>query len=204
MKYILEDFKLRKVADGKQNAGTLFIQATVYNPEDLWDEPGTMTTFNERMVAKLEEYLAPSVLSDKKDSFGREVWLPSQLKDQSKPIPEAFTVFDHGEWVEVPSPGGQLMVRIGSDMQPLINPKNNQFYYTSSIMVLTKKSIDTNTGKAVWARGWSPEQQAKSIWNNLYAPASKFEANSGGVILPMSPDTPLINGETAEAGEATV
>ena len=40
MKYNLEDIKLRKVAEGKQNAGALFLQATVVNPDDIWEEPG--------------------------------------------------------------------------------------------------------------------------------------------------------------------
>lgn len=200
MKYNLEDIKLRKVAEGKQNAGTLFLQATVVNPDDEWDEPGTLTTFNERLVAKFSEYLVPA-LPGNQDQFGRQTWQPSQLKDVNKPIPENLLVMTHAQFEEVQSPGGIDMVRLkdGSN-EPMINPKNQQFYRRNSILVLTKKVVDNETGEVRYAKGWSPAEQASGIWNNLYAPASQFDsAATPGVVLPSSPETPLINSASGGA-----
>ena len=193
MKYNLEDIKLRKVAEGKQNAGSLFIQATVVNPDDEWDEPGTLTTFNERLVKKFAEYLVPSVPGPN-DQFGRQTWLPSQLKDATKPIPAEMLVMTHAQFEEVPAPGGVEMVRLqdGSN-EPMVNPKNKQYYRRKSIIVLTKKVVDNETGEVRYAKGWTPQEQASGIWNNLYAPASQFDAGPAGVILPGAAETPLIN-----------
>ena len=200
MKYNLEDIKLRKVAEGKQNAGTLFLQATVVNPDDEWDEPGTLTTFNERLVAKFAEYLVPS-LPGNQDQFGRQTWQPSQLKDANKPIPENLLVMTHAQFEEVQSPGGIDMVRLkdGSN-EPMVNPKNGQYYRRNSILVLTKKVVDNETGEVRYAKGWSPAEQASGIWNNLYAPAAQFDsAATPGVVLPGNPETPLINSGSGPA-----
>lgn len=199
MKYNLEDIKLRKVAEGKSNAGALFIQATVVNPDDEYEGLGQMTTFNERLVKKFSELLVPS-LPGPLDQFGRQTWLPSQLKDASKPIPENLLVFTHGQFEEVPSPGGVEMVRLkdGSD-EPALNKKGG-FYVTNKLLVLTKKTVDNETGETRYAKGWTPDEQARSIWNNLYAPLSKFNsASSAGIQLPGDPEIPLINGASAPA-----
>lgn len=204
MKYNLEEIKLRKVAEGKQNAGALFLQATVVNPDDDWEEPGQMTTFNERMVKKFAEYILPAQPGPV-DQFGRQTWVTSQLKDATKPIPAEMLVMTHAQFEEVTSPGGVEMVRLkdGSN-EPAVNPKNNQFYRRKSIMVLTKKVVDNETGETRYARGWSPAEQASGIWNNLYAPASLFDTNSqSGVVLPIGAETPLINSASGQnAGPA--
>lgn len=200
MKYNLEEIKLRKVAEGKRNAGSLFIQATVVNPDDEWDEPGTLTTFNERLVKKFAELLVPAQ-PGQVDQFGRQTWLPSQLKDATKPVPTEMLVVTHAQWEEVPSPGGVEMVRLNDTGDgPAINPKNQQYYRRKSIMVLTKKVVDNETGVERYAKGWTPQDQASSIWNNLYAPASQFDNGAnGGIVLPGDPETPLINGATGGA-----
>lgn len=196
MKYILEDIKLRKVAEGKRNAGSLFIQATVVNPDDEWDEPGSMTTFNERVVKKFAQYLQLSV-QEGTDNFGQPAWKPSLPLDANKPIPDNMLIMTHAQFEEVPSPGGIEMVRINDDGTPRVNPKNGQYYRRTSIIVLTKKVVDNETGEIRYARGWSPTEQASGIWSNLYAPASQFDGASQGVILPIGATTPLINGQTA-------
>ena len=193
MKYNLEEIKLRKVADGKPNAGSLFVQALVVNPDDEYEEPGQMTTFNERLVKKFAELLVPSVPGPV-DQFGRQTWLPSQLKDATKPIPENLLVFTGGQFEQVLTPGGVPYVRLkdGSE-EPAINPKTGGYYIVNSILVLTKKTVDNETGEKRYAKGWSPQEQAGSIWNNLYAPLSKFDGGSAGVVLPGAAETPLIN-----------
>lgn len=196
MKYNLEDIKLRKVADGKQNAGTLFLQATVVNPEDEWDEPGLLTTFNERLVKKFAEYIVPA-LPGPIDQFGRQTWQVSQLKDATKPIPAELLVMTHAQFEQAPSPGGVEMVRLkDGGEEPMTNPKNGQYYRRTSIFVLTKKVVDNETGETRYAKGWSPEDQAAGIWNNMYAPASKFDNGPTGVVLPGNPETPLNGGPT--------
>lgn len=204
MKYNLEEIKLRKVAEGKQNAGTLFLQATVVNPDDEWDEPGTLTTFNERLVKKFEQYLVPAQPGPV-DQFGRQTYLPSQLKNASNPIPAEMLVMTHAQFEETPSPGGVEMVRLkdGSN-EPMLNPKNGQFYRRKSIVVLTKKIVDNETGEVRYAKGWTPQEQASGIWNNLYAPASQFDAGSAGVVLPSSPEAPLINSASPQGAAPAV
>jgi len=205
MKYNLEDVKLRKVAEGKQNAGALFIQATVVNPDDIWEEPGQMTTFNERVVKQFEQYILPAQPGGK-DQFGRDSWLTSQLKDATKPIPAEMLVMTHAQFEEVPSPGGVEMVRLNDTGDgPAINPKNGQFYRRTSILVLTKKVVDNETGAERYARGWSPAEQASGIWNNLYAPASQFDSGAqSGVALPIGAETPLINSASAPGAAPAV
>ena len=205
MKYNLEDIKLRKVAEGKQNAGTLFLQATVVNPDDEWDEPGTLTTFNERLVKRFSEYIVPAQPGPM-DQFGRQTFLPSQLKDATKPIPAELLVMTHAQFEETPSPGGVEMVRLkdGSN-EPMVNPKNGQFYRRKSIIVLTKKVVDNETGEVRYAKGWTPQEQASGIWNNLYAPAAQFDNGaSAGVVLPVNAETPLINGASAQGAAPAV
>ena len=205
MKYNLEDIKLRKVAEGKQNAGTLFLQATVVNPDDEWDEPGALTTFNERLVKKFAEYVVPAQPGPV-DQFGRQTWFTSQLKDATKPIPAELLVMTHAQFEEAPSPGGVEMVRLKDGTnEPMTNPKNGQFYRRSTIMVLTKKVVDNETGEVRYAKGWTPQEQASGIWNNLYAPASLFDnAPTGGIVLPGSPETPLTNSASAPGAAPAV
>lgn len=199
MKYNLESIKLRQVAAGKTNAGTLFIQATVVNPDDDYEEPGSLTTFNERLVKKFAELLLLAQPGPA-DQFGRQTWLPSMLKDANNPIPENLLVFTGGKFEQVPSPGGVPYVRLNDTGDaPVVNPKNGQFYIVDSIMVLTKTVTDNETGERRYAKGWSPQEQASGIWNNLYAPLSKFDDSPRGVVLPQSPSTPLINGASGAA-----
>ena len=205
MKYNLEDIKLRKVAEGKQNAGALFLQATVVNPDDIWEEPGQMTTFNERVVKQFAQYILPAQPGPN-DQFGRQSWMPSQLKDATKPIPAEMLVMTHAQFEEVPSPGGAEMVRLNDTGDgPAVNPKNGQFYRRTSILVLTKKVVDNETGESRYARGWSPAEQASGIWNNLYAPASQFENGAqGGVALPIGAEAPLTNSASVPGAAPTV
>lgn len=198
MKYNLENIKLRKVAEGKQNAGSLFIQASVVNPDDEWDEPGTLTTFNERLVAKFAQYLLPSQ-PGAVDQFGRQTWQPSQLKDATNPIPAEMLVMTHAQFEEYPFPGGVEYVALNDGSNtPRVNPKNGQFYRRKSITVLTKKVVDNETGEVRYAKGWTPAEQASGIINNMYAPASQFEGSATmGIQLPISAETPLINSASA-------
>lgn len=197
MKYILEDIKLRKVASDKRNAGALFVQATVVNPDDDWDDNGTLTTFNERLVKKFAQYVAeaqPGPL----DQFGRQTYLPSVLLNAANPIPENLTTLTHAQFEEFIFPGGEH-VALDDQGNPRRNEKG-QLITRSSIMVLTKKSVDNETGELRYARGWDKNSQGQSILNNLYAPLSQFtQSQPTGIVLPQSPETPLINGASAPA-----
>lgn len=195
MKYNVTDIKLRKVADGKRNAGTLFVQATVVNPDDIFDEPGTMTTFNEQVVKAYAQYLIPAQPGPN-DQFGRPTWLPSMLKDASKPIPEQLTVLTNAQFEEFAFPCGTC-VQVDETGAPRRNSKGS-LLTRNSIMVLTKKTVDNETGEKRYARGWDPVSVGTSIMNALYAPLSQFtEAEPAGISLPQDPDTPLINSQTA-------
>lgn len=197
MKYNLTDIKLRKVADGKRNAGTLFIQATVVNPDDEWDEDGSLTTFNERLVKKFAQYIGvsqPGAL----DQFGRQTWQPSPLLNQANPIPESMLVLTHAQFEEFKFPGGER-VQLDDNGQPRRND-SGQMIVRDSVRVLTKKTVDNETGETRYANGWDPVSQGNSIMLNLYAPLSQFtESVPQGIVLPQQPETPLINGASAPA-----
>lgn len=197
MKYILQDIKLRKVADGKRNAGALFVQATVVNPDDIWDDNGTLTSFNETLTKMFAKYLAEAQPGPV-DQFGRQTYLPSVLLNASNPIPENLTTFTHAQFEEFIFPGGEH-VALDDQGNPRRNEKG-QLITRSSIMVLTKKSVDNETGELRYARGWDKNSQGQSILNNLYAPLSQFtQSQPTGIVLPQSPETPLINGASAPA-----
>ncbi len=197
MKYILENIKLRKVASDKRNAGTLFVQATVVNPDDIWDDNGTLTTFNETLVKKFAQYVAEAQPGPM-DQFNRQTYLPSALLNAANPIPENLTTFTHAQFEEFIFPGGEH-VALDDQGNPRRNEKG-QLITRSSIMVLTKKSVDNETGELRYARGWDKNSQGQSILNNLYAPLSQFtQSQPQGIVLPQSPETPLINSASASA-----
>lgn len=193
MKYNLEEIKLRKTADGL----SMFVQALVVNPDDEWDEGGLMTSFNERMVKKFSQYLQLSVKSPNLDRFGNEQWLPSQLIDQTKPLPDRFLVFDHAQFEEYVFPNGPR-VALNSDGKTVRKDKNGNPIIRKSIRVLTKKSVDNETGELNYTAGWDLESVGSSIARRLYGPIEDFSPETSvGISLPQSADTQLINGVSA-------
>lgn len=199
MNYKLVDIKLRQVAaDARHNAGSFFVQATLVNPDDDWDDDATLTTFNERLVAKFKQYVGVSQPGPM-DQFGRQTWLPSALLNANNPIPESLLTFTHGAIEQFVFPGGE-MVAINDDGTPRTND-HNKLIMRSSIYVVTKKTVDNETGEQRYAKGWDPVSQGTSIMNAFYAPKDQFAVNqSMGVVLPQSAATPLINGGTAPTG----
>ena len=196
MKYRLEDILLRTVTKAGPNQGSKFIQATVVNPDDEWDEPGRMTTFNEKMVAKLTQYVGLATQGPN-DAFGRPTWIPGMLLDASKPLPENLLVFSHASFEEFVFPCP--MCQIDENGEPRRNQTSGNLIIRTSIRVLCKKTVDNETGVSRWAKGWSPEEQGASIMATFYKPASEFlDAGPQGVQLPISPATPLINGASAQ------
>lgn len=203
MNYLLENIRLRKVADGKTNAGSLFIQATCVNPDDEWDEPVEMTTFNERMVKIFSQYLAVAQ-PDGQDQFGRDKFKASALLDATKPLPDKYLHFAGGNVEEYVFPGGKEYIQIDQEGKPVKNPKTGQYYRRRSVSVLTKTTVDNENGTRRYAKGWELESQGSSIMNTFYAPASQFDGPSNaGIVLPQGTDAPLINGESAPAAPAS-
>ena len=202
MNYKLTDIKLRQVdKDAARNAGTFFIQATVVNPDDEWDSDAVLTTFNDRLVNKFRQYIGVSQPGPI-DAFGRQTWLPSALLNAANPIPEGLTTFAHGAIEEFVFPGGE-MVAVNDDGTPRMNDAG-KLIMRSSIMVVTKKTVDNETGEQRYAKGWSLLEQGTSIMNAFYAPKSQFAINQpAGVVLPQSPTAPLTNGGTAPTGAPT-
>lgn len=199
MNYKLTDIKLRQVAaDARRNAGSFFLQATLVNPDDEWDEDATMTTFNARLIAKFQQYLGVSQPGPN-DQFGRPTWLPSKLLDQTKPIPDSLLTFAHGAIEQFMFPGGE-MVAVDENNTPRMND-DGKLILRSAVYVVTKKTVDNETGETRYAKGWDPITQGTSIMNHFYAPKDQFAINQpAGVVLPQSPTAPLINGGTAPTG----
>lgn len=196
MKYVLKNVKLRKVKEGSRNAGSLFIQATVVNPDDMFDSDGTLTTFNERIVNAFAEYLMPSI-QEGTDNFGRPVWKPSLPKDANKPLPEAMTTLTHAQFETYAFPDGKELAAVDTDGAPL-RDGNEQLIVRRSITILTKKTVDNETGEMRYAKGWGLEEQGESLMRRLYRPVSQFQASpTGGIALPQDAETPLTNGATA-------
>ena len=209
MKYVLTNIKLRKVEGdaSKRNVGELFVQATVVNPDDLWDDDAQMTTFNPRLVQEFNKYFSPSVKDEKTDQFGQDIWKPSMLKDENKPCPENLLVFNHAALEQYFFPGG---ARVATDAEGNVRLIDNKPIIKQSIWVLTKKTVDNETGETRYAKGWSPSEQGESIMNHFWRiPLNQYEGQTQpmGVVLPMNPGTPLTppltNGETATPAGAT-
>lgn len=205
MKYKISKIKLRKVAEGKRNAGSLFVQFTVRNPDNRLDK-GEVTVFDEDFAADYEEYYAlsePGV----KDGFGQQTWQDSKLKDPAKPCPEDLLVATHAQFEQYIFPGGPR-VALDDEGKPRRNDRG-RYIVQESIWVFTWKALDNETGELRYIRGWDPASRGASIMNNLYGPMSLIaESNQPmGVVLPMNPGTPLTppltNGETAAPAGAT-
>jgi hypothetical protein len=204
MKYVLKDIKLRTVKEGSRNAGSLFIQATVVNPDDMFDDDGTMISFNERIVKAFAEYLMPSVKADTPDAFGRPVWKPSLPKDANKPLPETLTTLTHAQFETYRFPNDRELVAVDTDGTPLRDSKD-QLVTRRSITILTKKTVDNETGETRYAKGWGLEEQGDAMMRRMYRPKSQFtNESSGGIVLPQDAETPLINGATAPAAAPAV
>lgn len=199
MNYKLVDIKLRQVdQNARHNAGSLFVQATLVNPDDDWDDDATLTTFNERLVTKFKQYLGVSQPGSA-DQFGRPTWLPSPLLNSANPIPESLLTFTHGAIEQFVFPGGE-MVAVNEDGTPRMNDAG-KLIMRSAVWVVTKKTVDNETGETRYAKGWDPVSQGTSIMNHFYAPKEQFAINQPtGVALPQQPGTPLINGATAPGG----
>jgi hypothetical protein len=196
MKYILENIALRKVAEGKRNAGSLFIQADAVNPDDIFDEGGRVTIFNERLCNKYAEYLTVAVQNGT-DRFGREVW-KSTLKDANKPIPESMTVMTHAKFEQYVFPGGPK-IALDSNGEPIINQKTNEPVMRSAIYVFTKKAVDNETGEIDYIRNWDPISVGQRIEANFYKTPDVQTA--GGVVLPQG-DDPLLTNSASDAAAA--
>lgn len=166
MKYILENIALRAVAEGKRNAGSLFIQADAVNPDDIFDDPSRITIFNERLCNKYAEYLTIAVQNGT-DRFGREVW-KSTLKDANKPIPESLTVMTHAKFEQYVFPGGPKIALSSNGVDPIINEKTRQPVMRSAIWVFTKKAVDNETGELDYIRNWDPISVGQRIEAAFY------------------------------------
>lgn len=65
------------------------------------------------------------------------------------------------------------------------------------------KVMDPDTGKLAYIKNFDPITQGRRIMAAFYRPKENFmQVESQGVVLPQSPETPLINGESAATGTA--
>lgn len=197
MKYILENIALRKVAEGKRNAGALFIQADAVNPDDIFDEGGRVTIFNERLCNKYAEYLTIAV-QDGTDRFGREVW-KSTYKDSQNPLPESLTVMTHAKFEQYVFPGGPK-VALDSNGDPIKSERTNQPVMRAAIYVFTKKAVDNETGELSYIRNWDPISVGQRIEANFYRTPDVQTA--GGIVLPQGDDPLLTNSASNTPGAA--
>ncbi len=197
MKYTLENIALRKVAEGKKNAGSLFIQADAVNPDDIFDEGGRVSIFNERLCNKYAEYLTIAT-QDGKDRFGREVW-KSTLKDANKPIPESLTIMTHAKFEQYVFPGGPK-IALDSNGNPIINEKTHQPVMRAAIYVFTKKAVDNETGEIDYIRNWDPISVGQRIEAAFYKTPDVQTA--GGLVLPQGDDPLLTNSASSTQAAA--
>lgn len=202
MKYNLTEIKLRKVADGKRNAGQLFVQFTAENPDDILDG-GEVTILNPRFARQFEPYLQISQQGPN-DPFGQPTWLPSLLKDQNNPIPDKLLTITHADFELYMFPGDEDYVLIDDNNQPRLNSKGNMIV-SRSVLVFTKKKVDNESGQLVgYAPGFSPEEQGRSIMQAYYKPLREFTQTAPqGIALPQDVETQLINSGSTPAAPAT-
>lgn len=197
MKYNITKIRLRKVAADKKNAGSLFIQFLAKNPDNRLDK-GEVTILDEDFAEDYAEYLQVSQ-QDGVDVFGEPKWAPSVLKDANKPIPEDMLVMPHSYFEQYVFPGGE-MVACDDNGHPRKDSKG-QMVLRDAVWVFTIKAPDNETGELKYVRGFDPVTQGRRIMQAFYKPKSEFmDIQSQGIVLPQSPETPLINGATAAPG----
>lgn len=197
MIYNIEDIRLLKVAEGKKNAGQLYLKFTAMDPENPIDN-GEVTVLDPLFVKMYEPYLQLAQ-QDGVDQFNAPKYKPSLLKDATKPLPESLLKAKYTQFEKYVFPNAEVMVQLDAEGNPRKNEKGN-FVTAQSIWVFTWKRVDNQTGELGYVRNWDPESRGKSIMENFYKPLKDFTTTaSTGIVLPQGEDAPLINGESAPA-----
>lgn len=194
--YIMKNVRLLKIADGKQNAGKLYLRFTAQNVNCRQDK-GEVTTLDEDWANDFAEYVAIAQ-PDGTDAFGNVRYKQSALLDQAKPIPEDLLQVFNGEFEQYYFPGGPRVALNDDGNSPRLGKAGQlQIYEKIDVFTIRYKSKD---GTFKYAKGWDPESRGGSIANNFYAPLNQFATSQPmGVVLPQQAETPLINSGSAPA-----
>lgn len=192
--YIMKNVRLLKIADGKRNAGNLYLRFTAVNVNCRQDK-GEVTTLDEDWANDFAQYVAIAQ-QDGTDAFGNPNYKPSALLDQTKPIPEDLLQVFNGEFEQYYFPGGPRVALQDDGTSPRLGKAGQlQIYEKIDVFTIRYKSKD---GTFKYAKGWDPESRGASIANNFYAPLSQYATSQPmGVRLPQQEEAPLINGGTA-------
>lgn len=168
MKYMLTNVRIEKVAAGKTNANSLFIRADIYNPADLYDEgKNNVPIFQERLVNDFRQYFSIA---------------NNGTAQADSDIPTEKLVFDNGRLEEFVFPEEMVQVYnqdtdvngvIHKAGTPVLNKFGDLRRYTG-IIVLTKLTVDTNTGEMSYAHGWDKDSRGLRAMNAFYRPLSQF------------------------------
>lgn len=184
MKYTLEHIKLLKARDGFYNGNTikggLYIQATLIDDEG--EDDGIYTSNDEAEVARYTEYLAPSISSGQKDSFGMDIYNDAQLKDANKPLPENLSR-KTGDWETVELPGTEPYVFVRGNqstnqLEVVVN-RYGAYKPVRSVDVFCRKKSD-----GTYRHGWTPQARMQAMIGRIVAPISqvKLPNQPGGIV----------------------
>lgn len=160
MLYNVTKLTPRVVPQGKQNAGTKYVEVTIEDPED--GEERVVPVFDK----EAERYIAliPTI------AIGTTTPLPQTAPDNLKVWKNCFDK-------EFTFP--ETMVRVNAQGQPELN-KFNQMRIRKSVIVMTRCKRDNETGELAIRKGWDLATRGTSIMNAFYMPLRNFANTTAG------------------------
>lgn len=160
MLYNVTKLTPQQVPQGKQNAGTKYVEVTIEDPED--GEERVVPVFDK----EAERYIAliPTI------AIGITTPLPQNAPDNLKVWKNCFDK-------EFIFP--ETMVRVNAQGQPELN-KFNQMRIRNSVIVMTRYKRDNETGELAIRKGWDLATRGTSVMNAFYMPLRNFANTSAG------------------------
>lgn len=160
MLYNVTALTMQVVPQGKQNAGTKYVEVTIEDPED--GEERVVPVFDK----EAERYLAliPTVAPNVKTPLPAEA--PDNLKVWKNCFDKEFTF-------------PETMVRVNAQGQPELN-KFGAMRIRKSIIVLVRMKRDNETGELAIRKGWDLATRGTSVMNAFYMPLRNFANTQGG------------------------
>lgn len=164
MIYTIEQISIKVVPAGKENAGTKYVQGTLLNKMNLWENARQFVSFNQVMVEKLSKYLPTT---------------QGGVATEAQPIPEELRTIA-GEYVEWEYPGGLFYktypyartLRNGKTVNAgdkVCSPTTGQPLLFSKLTVFCMYGTD-EFGQKKWLQGNNPNDVGQTMFRSFCEP----------------------------------
>ena len=182
------DYRTESIVIKTASNNTEYVELTLVNPNDEWDEPFVVPVWNERQVARYKQLLAsPEVMNDvtkiplEKRTFKYGFWEEFQLP---KPMYRLWSK----DMVTTRADGTKTEHKAGS----IVMDRNGKPVIYTTIMVFTKKILDSNTNELRYANGWSLAERANQMISRQFTTATEGVATPDVVEpAPAAPAAPV-------------